>query len=985
MKNNGKNIIIVVLMMMILSNKMAYGNEIIPEKMVLAYEEIIKYNEEWASIPIESFDINVYNNYGILAIVPYGKISAVNGEDNNNYNKEIGEYRYIGYSPYGDLINNPLYPEDYAGHTLINLYDWQKNKKEINELTKYYTEKGTEEWYKNEISLFLQNEYGARFDPSDIDLWIERAIVIVPPTENSNGVIKFLHKWDSNGDGILEDWYITVSLRKTTEVIIESESDDPDTPIIGSIDITTTTVTYSDLDPSATGVIKADEKGAEKYQTSVAIPSGESLYVDIFAKDYLHEETYTNVQGTKEYIVQIKKMYTLRKWNPQHHRIDGNEDGDFLDREDIYVGEWEYMEPEEVVKSYTISRTLSVWTLDSYMIQGFDLGSITNEALPSGSLKTEGVKDVASVQVTQSSWESLVIDPSLEGLIEVNLGTEIYGNQEWFPALPSPDWSMIAESKVDQFIVRNDLLSFNGMTIMDAATYIGVTPAPIAIPNGAVNQVIFENGLVIPETQENGTYSSSGTVDYELVAGIGSVVSSDISGLENVVVHTPVVAYPTLDIISRESQAYEQLVTEKQLVIEETFQINYPTSGQHIDAVGYGNRDYASYINMRQINFPFDVYLGEDYKGIYLENNQWHTVSEDISTFFVPAWSAEQEGLLKFRTIPLNIPDMSSQAFEFNANLSVANYKAVETVEFNLSGKMMGFTVNNCYDDIWQKHFETNRMYAGTQAPNLNIEIEEIGVQSDQILPVMPDKVVSEEEIFFVNEGELLDAVLLGYPIEYSLATNGDLYGEADYIIIHPTFEYVPFIEGVETSEPLIQRIDMSQRQAVDVYIDTNSQLEYFTGDVLLSEEERKFIGKTNIGPGSISEYMKQIAIQRWDGKFYLPNMSFFVPKGLDLSNINAIDVKKEPFLHNGYIIVNFEIYSMKSISDQVVHGITNNVPSFDQDILNTILFAGYEPESIYGKGWELEGYQLEQLGLELKRGDVIFYSTDKRASHTYY
>ncbi len=140
---------------------------------------------------------------------------------------------------------------------------------------------------------------------------------------------------------------------------------------------------------------------------------------------------------------------------------------------------------------------------------------------------------------------------------------------------------------------------------------------------------------------------------------------------------------------------------------------------------------------------------------------------------------------------------------------------------------------------------------------------------------------------------------MLGYPIVFDVRTNGDLYHPEDTLSIEPYYTYVPVRNGVA---------DYSQRQAVDVYVSRYDQVVAFEGKVTLTAKDRIFIGDTSWGPTSMDQGVKKRSVQQWKGRFHLPNMAYFLPKGTDITRLGHINLGADPFLHDGYIVVGFKM-----------------------------------------------------------------------------
>src|SRR5690606_10010616 len=65
------------------------------------------------------------------------------------------------------------------------------------------------------------------------------------------------------------------------------------------------------MDPGATGVIRADQRGTEKFDVLKGIPTSESLYVNALSKAYLYRNEFVEISGTQQYPIQVSKTYTL--------------------------------------------------------------------------------------------------------------------------------------------------------------------------------------------------------------------------------------------------------------------------------------------------------------------------------------------------------------------------------------------------------------------------------------------------------------------------------------------------------------------------------------------------------------------------------------------------------------------------------------------------------------------------------------------------
>ncbi len=886
----------------------------IPSAMQDAYDEIILQRPDWTT-PIEAFDMDVWNDYHVLVMDIPGtypaNLSTLKEPDGstNRYNANVGEYRYIGKNPDGYLVNNPEYPDDHTGKAVINTYAWKKNDVEETKLYQYIKSPEDQVFYETEIFHFLEEEYGPRFDETDnAERWLVNAIVIVPVSSTGRGVIKYMHEWDSNKDGVLEDWYITVNLRSKSEAGFKQEEDIDD---IGQVENVTESVT-SDMSSQGQVIIQGDSRGNEAFDASVAIPTSENMYVQVQGKEYLFDKEYKQVQGTKSYNVTAVRTYRLTRG------VEDKETGEVTERTKTVRRR----------KTYSVKRDYNFYIIQKLGVFALDKSVVENAALPNGAQTLESsVLEPRISMKRDTEIANHMIEP-VTGSIEIKLPTRYLGSKSSvkYPSVPDEDFREEVEEAVGEIKVWNDTLVFNGETLMDGGTYEVKAPKPKEVPVAKKNSIddLYRPGLKIEPKLANGLKPSKATLHYKTVIDTLGRTSytEEVVDINDVTVHTPVVCYPVLSGITKETQQLAYDKKREQFVIGEYFHIDYPKTGQHLKEKGYGNREYGAYFEVKQVTFPFDVYVGSDYDGIYLPRNTWGNFNSLEATFFIPSWEREREGNIKFRSIPINIQDIKTDPYEYYANLDLTKYKAVDSIDFKLSSKVYDFKVIACPDDYWKHYVSKATPYTAKD------------------LPIRPN---DSRKTKTPKEG-----IMLGYPIEFEMMTNGDLYQPGDRVQIEPYYDYVPVINGVP---------DYSQRQAVDVYVSHYSQVKAFEGGFELDKKKRKFVGDGARGSQGINEELKRVSEQKWTGRFHLPNMSYFLPKGTDIYGLGSIDLGKEPFLHNGYIIVGFDI---------VVHK------------------EGKKDYLSYKNGWTEEGFVEKQNSGTYRLGDVAIYSTSRRASQTY-
>ncbi len=759
------------------------------------------------------------------------------------------------------------------------------------------------------------------------------------------------------------------------------------------------------MSAEATAVIQADPRGNEAFNTLDGIPTGEKVYIQVHAKSYLSNISYVQKSGTKYYTVTVSKKYKL-KW--KEDKGDYNEEGQWEEK-------WMNKKDTKTIrKTYTIPRTYAYWEIAQLEIFGLDKAVIQNEALPNHQMV------LAPKNYTQPEvdvWHSTkpsdhMIEPN-DRTITLKTST-LNGGKRGKPSIPSSNWLNEADAAISEIQVKNDKCIINHTIILDDSLVSTRTTAPSALPKPPElsYDTLYTAQIPIEHTKPNKyKLPSTGSIHYSLIKGIHTAQSNiqqSIKGINPVTIHTPVICKPTLLNQQDYSQTLNHNTNAIQLQIGHTMILNYPTKGQHRGIKGYGLRDYEAYVKKRQVKFPFDIYIGHDRTGVFGKKNTWMTVPDglDEMIFYIPTWVKEDTYTLLFRTIPLNFTPEHEQKYEYHANLDINKYKAVEKIDVQVTGRLYDFRITDISDWNWQKFFRKEEstehtgkyFYSGDKDRNGKIDSTR-----QYHLPIMEDK--------NDTQGYESYALKLGYRISFDLITNGDYMDKYDCILITPTYYYMS--------------LTGKQRQEVDLYYESCSQLikigsqydklartmilndsyrniskqeiwntakaldaqnrsyenksledyqqMYFSGmersiakggRVLLTEAVRTFIGSTANIPSSITQEEAIQSVQKWYGEFYLPSSTVAVPKGTDLTTMKHLNVNESPFLHNGYIMVNFKLEGIQ-----------------DADLNNPV--QAYNNPS-YTNQWLREGFKINQDGFHLTYGDIVLYYTDKRASEDY-
>ncbi len=453
------------------------------------------------------------------------------------------------------------------------------------------------------------------------------------------------------------------------------------------------------MSPEATGVLRADSKGSERFNVLQGIPTSETLYANVFANNYLFQHTFANMSGKVNYQCKVDVKYGLI-WKVKQSPI-CTKNG-CTPQPDIPMSD-----SETKSYSFTLQRDYSYWEIENIEVYGINRSSISNYALPRGGtiFLYPSSYSMPTLSTTHSSSPSEHIRPKDTG--KISYIPQILNGGYQRPTVPN-DESMLksmAEAQTGEPDVRNDQVNFNGSTIMDGSwtSKNGSAPGRVPAPTLIGTNVLYESSLLISSSIKNAANTpSNGTIYYDLVSGNvngGNDKEFPINGINTVTVHTPTVNYSNATDDAAHNQKTRPNLNRRAFILDRPFTIHIPTSGQHRNILGYGNRDYAKYIKDKQVRFEFDVYSAD--KSIYYPKNTWISIPiRDLAnTFYLPVWVDEGDYTIHFRSFAENAP--SDTLTQQDANFEINNHVATDTVPVEVIGRVYDFRITDIVDMNW--------------------------------------------------------------------------------------------------------------------------------------------------------------------------------------------------------------------------------------------------------------------------------------------
>jgi hypothetical protein len=779
------------------------------------------------------------------------------------------------------------------------------------------------------------------------------------------------------------------------------------------------------MDPASTGVILADDGNNAPYRFDVGkgIPTSENLYANTLGYNYLFQHTFGQMTGKVTYICNVDIDYVL-KWKEKVLPLK-DKDGKDIPQPDI-----DHSENESKTYSFTYTKDYSYWEINNLELYGIEKSAMSNYALPGG-----------EVTLTPSGYVPPTLASSHSDTVENHVKPREAGSISYSPpdvtggyTKPSPpnDTSLLksmAEGQTQNPLVKNDKVDFNGQQIMNDTEVTRTGPTPTKIPNPTMisSSVLYQGNLLISSSLLNKLNTpSTGTIYYSLLPqniNGGSDKQFSVNSINTVTVHTPAVIYGNAADDAAHNQKTIPNYNRRAFILDRNIKIYMPTSGQHRDISGYGDRNYAKYIKTKQVRFDFDVYSNN--KSEFYPTGTWINipVSELESTFFLPVWVDEGDYTVYFRTFAENSPS-SGFTTESEANLNLSNYIATDTVPVEVIGRLYDFRITDIADPNWETVFRTA---IGSNTSNgTSFTVGTKGIDGD------PNGTIAPYVLPIIRGSHPLSSfksisVKTGYHFKFDLKSKGNMFGDMDAIRVTPTFffqdnnaatpairvevdlyyhsdtkkfvkvgsasdnerrnitlntrmQHVPVTDIVNTAGSLYDMNtgwSITKAQYISAFQKRSTAPTYVGGYYvqLLPSTLRTFINTFNRpANASASAVRTNASIQQWYGEYSLPSAVYAVKKGTDLAAYGKrykLDEKSPVFLKNGFIAVNFNIESIKNSNLNNPHLQYINGPLDNQ---------WWDMEEFDGTDGARNRMITDPYGVQyiLKDGDVVFYDASK-------
>ena len=184
-------------------------------------------------------------------------------------------------------------------------------------------------------------------------------------------------------------------------------------------------------------VIKADQRGNERFDVLQGIPSSETLYANVIADEYLYNFKAEKASDEVEYTVTVV-------YEPEEATGESGPDSGYSDTSDI---------SEEIRRTYAITKTYDYWQIKELDIYAIKEAVLNNGALPEGNivLKPSSEYRIPDVDFIDTA------DHVSTGSTTITTSCSSSDPGEMYAA---------ALNAIGSATVKNDVLRINGKTIL---------------------------------------------------------------------------------------------------------------------------------------------------------------------------------------------------------------------------------------------------------------------------------------------------------------------------------------------------------------------------------------------------------------------------------------------------------------------------------------------------------------------------------------
>lgn len=894
--------------------------------------EVNKEYREKYNINFDYYDGNydvsrtMFEDYNIL-------VCTINGVTQHGNKDKNGEYRYLGYDPYGESIENPNYYYDALDGTSFEKLNWiSKPYLNASVTLKYPIDRSHFDHFApqfRDIFIYGFNYYhgtngvfGNHLGPNWQDLpWEDYYHIPIAPTKTTRGVAWLFHK---ESDGSI--WYTSAWLPPLSVLELE------ETKII-------------DVETSAgNAVIGHNQLNKSIYEVKQSVPTSEPLYIDITTDEYLLNLNINKVSGVHTYTEEVLSGY------------DNN--GDAIYTLVTYYVPYEY---------YKIDH-LEVYGLDHTITQNYALpnGSVTiypdSERFKTTDLEFNRAGGMIAIDSHVTVWnDKLTIN-----------GQVILDDCRVSQYAPSPNNVKIPITQ-NKALYKEGLVipatlpnkSLAGSNTMAYYTYVGGTEgAGIKTKNIVTNSLTVHTPIVC-----NGGIVSDNAFDQSVVVDTSraSVILGRPTKIQLLTKgqHKNITGYG--------NNEYSKYTHEKQ--VKFPFDVYINTTVPEKSKFLKSNTWYSVPVEQETTDVFIPTWVNEgnytiEYRSLAI-NTLNNSSSENLANLDLKNYIATDTSSIKVvgRLYGFKVTDIENYPLWENV------FRAIDNSDQH----------SNNYYTVGLKDRDGNIQGSNEIFTLPLVNGSHPTVKNEGTIPLgYTFKFECETVGNYFGEKDCIEIL----PTFYYISSDGKDKKEVDiwyseyfdsknhYFVKVGSEEDKKNVKYIKLGDPdrnapkeYIKNTSLILGMTENAFLEQKAKLGWFNR-IILAKPLRLFTGDMEDLPEGVLSTSVKKSVQHWYGEYYLPNLLYAVPKETDVLSYaktqNGLSKDEDFWLKDGYIVVNFDISTIKN------GDFSNPVLSYHQGSRCNM--------------WQVEGYNLQKTDyyghtFNLTNGDVAFYNLNRHAS----
>lgn len=341
-------------------------------------------------------------------------------------------------------------------------------------------------------------------------------------------------------------------------------------------------------------------------------------------------------------------------------------------------------EQKDVSKWYYVKKSASYYTIGNTDIRYLSAVTVSNYAFENHHISAaiSGCKPVIEKKIYGEYYHHIEF-PQYDDVYYIDGGTIKETKKTGVkPSIPDEDFQKTADTKIKDIKVKNDSLKINKKVVLDDTLYTdnASVPAISAEENLSSKKNIYFSGYIIPGSKANSKDNQSSGYYIYTDNNTGVQTSEDIARMQSVTIHTPV--YIGGGIIENIVDNREEIGNLEENNVDKVwigyeFRLKTDSYGEHIEARGYGLRDYSEMISAKKVKFACAVMVD----GIFVEKDTWIDF-DDNTIFKMPDETQAGQYEMTIRVYADNyvsLADSIDNHIQDTANLDINNYAAQST------------------------------------------------------------------------------------------------------------------------------------------------------------------------------------------------------------------------------------------------------------------------------------------------------------------